>query len=1237
MNVVFLLIFISKISAVFLNEPKFCPTVKWNEPAITFFQDKNRGSNHAIEIFIDIDNTIYAINTGGDQILVWRKHDTFPMTIHDQDWCIFSSIFVPKINEIYISCWRSEIIRWIPSTNTFVNITTFESQGYQLFIDINNYLYCSMLYADTVEKIWLDSGMEITVVAGTGRAGSAPNELNEPMGIFVDTNLDLYVADSENNRIQLFPLNEKNGITVAGQNSADITIELSSPRAIILDADKYLFIADFTNDRIVGSGPNGFRCLVGYLILMETCLLKDSCSNVPPTIQAIHSSILTDNHPTFSRTKLHPSNYHYEAIELVVNKNDFYILTANSSVDLYGHVYKHHFDRLTPMQNLIAWHGKCCNKDQFKFTLELLKNETYILVVTTYNPNITGPFSITIFGSNQVHLENISIEPSVESIYISALTEDHEKYSPPVCGRHSKYYYEAIQINVNESGFYTILSSIEGMDMDTSIFIYEYEFYSLFPDGYLEHQDICDIYDPAGITIKLQTNIRYIMVVTTCSPDTTGEFVIKVLGRNNVSFQRINASSPAYSNYSLVFTTNNQIFIKDNRTDRCFFYETIRLIVLVDGYYTLSIKGTASLVLNVYKDHFDRRNLYKNLISSKSHVCLQYTYNKHTGHFRRGSTYILFVKGEVSPWFGFAHALSIDVYGPTNVILERINDNSVGCNVGGPCETRRKPIGINLDDILRSQVKQSMTINDQPFVIKIGGVLSIIMFVAALANSICSILTLQNANLRKIGCGLYLLASSITSLLTITMFTIKFWFVVVTNMTRSIGHSIPEGGCKSIETLLKLFFYWDAWLNACVATERAMNVYKGIHFNQKKSKRFARWIIVILPILIMATIIHEPIYRKIHKHNEEKHSTRRTRLIYVEEFAKPKDIWCYPSYSPAVEDYNTTISFIHLLGPFIANLFSALFIIISSARRRAGVQRQQTYREHIRGQWAEHKQLVISPAILLLLSTPRLILSLLVKVEKKATTEAEDRYLLKIMKEDRTKSSQKLAAEWNSSNGKQLCASTVRRRLINMGYKCYTTKRKPLRTPDQIKQRLKFAKDHKHWLKEWQNIIWSDEAHFEVVNRKNRTLVRRLQSESNEPFNFVPRVQGGGGSGSVWGCMSGGARGPIVVYTGRLNGPAYVKVIEEALPMFIENTFDASNNNWAYMHDNAPAHRSKYTADWFENNHINILEWPSNSPDMNPIENVWDYMDKELRKLKPTNVAQLQEMLGKLWRGFTPI
>jgi DNA-binding beta-propeller fold protein YncE len=84
--------------------------------------------------------------------------------------------------------------------------------------------------------------------------------LFEPRGIFVNTNLDLYVADYANHRIQLFPPGQFNGLTVANTSN---TITLNYPTGVVLDADNYLYIVDQDESRILGSGPNGLRCLVG--------------------------------------------------------------------------------------------------------------------------------------------------------------------------------------------------------------------------------------------------------------------------------------------------------------------------------------------------------------------------------------------------------------------------------------------------------------------------------------------------------------------------------------------------------------------------------------------------------------------------------------------------------------------------------------------------------------------------------------------------------------------------------------------------------------------------------------------------------------------------------------------------------------------------------------------------------------------------------------------------------------
>ncbi|CAF0965024.1 unnamed protein product [Adineta steineri] len=523
---------------------------------------------------------------------------------------------------------------------------------------------------------------------------------------------------------------------------------------------------------------------------------------------------------------------YYEAIQVNVNESSYYTFASNSSIDTTVAMYKDYFNPFNTLKNLILTNDNSCHNDQFRLTVDLEINTEYILVVTTYRPNITGTFSIIVFGSNNVTLERLNTSSTVQSVYSSVLTADNQKYSRR-CDK-LNYYYETIQISVITDEFYMIASN---SSVDTYGYIYEHSFDPFNPSVnlILEDDENCE-QEQFGLTVNLQVNIKYILVVTTFSPDA-------------------------------------------------------------------------------------------------------------------------------------ANAFSIIVSGLTNANVERIIENHDKCVIGGSCNVQTKGIGITLDDILRYEINRNMTLENQSLLVKMSVGLTIIMFLMGLINSILSLLTFQNGNLRKVGCGIYLLASSITSLLTISMFIINFWFVLQTQMNSSINLSIHRVGCISIEPLLKLFLYFDTWLNACVAIERAIHVYQGVHFNKEKSKRFARWIIFILPFCITATIIHEPLHRNVFEHQIKYYQG----LLPIIE----RNIWCAIQYSRAVQDYNTAILFIHLIGPFIANLFSASFIIFGTARQRSLAQTSQNYIAHIREQLREHKQLLISPAILLILSMPRLIISLL--------------------------------------------------------------------------------------------------------------------------------------------------------------------------------------------------------------------------------------------------------------------
>jgi hypothetical protein len=251
--------------ALLFNQPKFCSTPVWNRNGITFANQSVIGSSPRT-IFINAKDSVFIVNQEKNQILVWNDNDINPTKAISGNFSNSSSIFVTSNGDIYIDDGEvnKQVEKWISSTSEFVTVMNVNSSCYGLSVDVNDTLYCSISnYHQVVKRALHDSLMTLDIVAGTGTKGSASNQLDHPHGIFVDAKFDLYVADCENDRVQLFRSKTSNGTTVVGRESSSLTISLDCPTGITFDAQKYLFIVDSNNHRILRSGVNGVHCLVG--------------------------------------------------------------------------------------------------------------------------------------------------------------------------------------------------------------------------------------------------------------------------------------------------------------------------------------------------------------------------------------------------------------------------------------------------------------------------------------------------------------------------------------------------------------------------------------------------------------------------------------------------------------------------------------------------------------------------------------------------------------------------------------------------------------------------------------------------------------------------------------------------------------------------------------------------------------------------------------------------------------
>ncbi|GFV50714.1 transposable element Tcb2 transposase [Trichonephila clavipes] len=180
--------------------------------------------------------------------------------------------------------------------------------------------------------------------------------------------------------------------------------------------------------------------------------------------------------------------------------------------------------------------------------------------------------------------------------------------------------------------------------------------------------------------------------------------------------------------------------------------------------------------------------------------------------------------------------------------------------------------------------------------------------------------------------------------------------------------------------------------------------------------------------------------------------------------------------------------------------------------------------------------------------------------------------------------------------------------------------------------RLQWCREHHNWTEQdWACVLFSDESRFSLSSDCRRQLIWRESGTAYRPENIQEKDQYPTCSIMVWaGIMFNGLTRLHVVANGTMTGQRY---IDEVLLPHVRLFRGAVGDKFVFMDDNATCHRTLAVQDCLDSEGIQRLVWPARSPDLNPIENVWDALGRQVsgRNYPPTNKNTLIRALTEEW------
>lgn len=220
-----------------------------------------------------------------------------------------------------------------------------------------------------------------------------------------------------------------------------------------------------------------------------------------------------------------------------------------------------------------------------------------------------------------------------------------------------------------------------------------------------------------------------------------------------------------------------------------------------------------------------------------------------------------------------------------------------------------------------------------------------------------------------------------------------------------------------------------------------------------------------------------------------------------------------------------------------------------------------------------------------------------------------------------------------------LDVSNIRRRLRQGQLYSAVAKKRPFISDVNRKKRLLFAK--KYYRKPidfWKRVLWTDESKFEIMSSKRRKKVWKRVEDKGSKVLKTEYIQGtvkhGGGSVMAWGCFSFNGVGKLKFIESTFTATAYIELLEDVL---IESVLMCGlEKDLIFMQDNDPKHVAKKSSKFFRENLIKLLDWPPQSPDLNPMEHLWDELERRIPKSSRTTKSSLRTAIETEWAKIDP-